>query len=41
MILSAGSMGDTDIENRIMEKRWGEEENGEKSMEIYTLQYVK
>ena len=40
-----GSNGDVDIENRPMNKSWGEEEegemNGKSSMEAYTLPYVK
>jgi len=40
-----GSNGDTDIENRFMDKDQGEEEeggmNGESSIEAYTVPYVK
>ena len=41
-----GSNGDADIEKRLMDTlgSWGKEEggmNGESSMEIYTLPYVK
>ena len=39
------SDGDTDIENRLMDKGGGEEGegemNGESSMDAYTLSYVK
>ena len=37
------SNGDTDVENRLMDKSWGEEGedemDGESSMEAYTLAY--
>ena len=40
-----GSNGDADIENRLMGKGWGEEQEGETTgesiMEAYTLPYVK
>jgi len=40
-----GSIGDADIENRFMDKSWGEEGedeiNGESITEAYTLPYVK
>ena len=40
-----GSTGDADIENRLMDKGWGEEGegglSGESSTEAYTLTYVK
>ena len=40
-----GSSGDVDVENRLMDKGWGEEGEGEiygeSGMEAYTLTYVK
>ena len=40
-----GSSGDTDIENRFMDKGGGEvgegERNGESTVEAYTLPYAK
>ena len=45
MNLSQGISGDIDIENRLMDKGWREEGDsemsGQRSMEAYTLIYVK
>ena len=44
MNLSQGISGDIDIENRLMDKGWGVEGegemNGDSSMEAYTLTHV-